>query len=69
MASEKEYNATINNFIETFSFTSSNTREEITKKLNDYLQKQYKGRVSKAKIKIHADDFSESICIRLKIPC
>ena len=63
-----QWNKMICDFINDFKFTNANSHEEVFTKVNNYLQKVYKGKASKDRIQATSADAVESICLKLKIP-
>mgnify|MGYP006916030292 CR=1 FL=1 len=53
--------------IDTLGLTGELTYKQVKSKIRKYLNEQYKGKVPSWKIKIHTDDFTESICLELGI--
>lgn len=66
---EDNFDKVVCDFIKSYNFTSQNNNKEVFTKINKFLQKEYKGRAPKEHIKHIAEDITESICIKLNIPC
>ena len=58
----------INQFAQVCNEKGLKTQKAIFKWLNGKLQKDYKGRATKEKIKFVAEDLTKSICLKLGIP-
>lgn len=67
--SNSDWEKLTNDFINEYGFTSKDTQSKILKKVNGFLQEKYKGKAPKAHIKNIAEDVTESICLKLNIPC
>jgi hypothetical protein len=50
------------------AFKSCKTYSQLNQKIYAYLYKRYGKKVSKEKLKAHADDFAESVALKLNIP-
>ena len=50
------------------AFKNCKTYSELTQKIYSYLYKRYGKKVPKEKLKAHADDFAESVALKLNIP-
>ena len=67
MANENDYKKANEFLINTLGLNKDMSYKDVRKKIYAYLKKQYSGKVSAAKIKMHTDDFTESICLELNI--
>ena len=67
MANESDYKKANEFLINTLGLNKDMSYKDVRKKIYAYLKKQYGGKVSSAKIKMHTDDFTESICLELNI--
>jgi hypothetical protein len=67
MANENDYKKANEFLINTLGLTKEMSCKDVKKKIYAYLKKQYSGKVSAAQIKMHTDDFTESICLELNI--
>ena len=67
MANENDYKKANDFLINTLGLNKDMSYKDVRKKIYAYLKKQYSGKVSAAQIKMHTDDFTESICLELNI--
>ncbi len=67
MANENDYKKANEFLINALGLTKEMSYKDVRKKIYAYLKKQYSGKVSAAQIKMHTDDFTESICLELNI--
>ena len=67
MTNENDYKKANEFLINTLGLNKDMSYKDVRKKIYAYLKKQYGGKVSSAKIKMHTDDFTESICLELNI--
>ena len=67
MASENDYKKANEFLINALGLNKDMSYKDVRKKIYAYLKKQYSGKVSAAQIKMHTDDFTESICLELNI--
>lgn len=67
MANENDYKKANEFLINTLGLNKDMSYKDVRKKIYAYLKKQYSGKVSAAQIKMHTDDFTESICLELNI--
>lgn len=65
---ENDYKKADQFLIETLGLTGSMTYKQIKSKIRKYLNEQYKGKVPAWKLKMHVDDFTESIALELGVP-
>ena len=67
MSKESDYSKADNFLINTLGLNKDMSYNDVRKKIFAFIKKQYGGKVSSAKIKMHTDDFTESICLKLNI--
>ena len=67
MANESDYKKANEFLINALGLNKEMSYKDVRKKIYAYLKKQYSGKVSAAQIKMHTDDFTESICLELNI--
>ena len=67
MANEKAYQKFINQCCDFCKKANLNTQKDIYNWLKGELMDSYRGRATKHKIEMVAEDFTESICLTLKI--
>lgn len=70
MERENKQNGVYEKLVDCFAkaLKDCKTYSELTQIIYTYLYKCYGKKVSKEKLKAHADDFAESVALRLNIP-
>ena len=66
-SSEEQWNQADKFLIDTLNLTSELTKKQVKSKILNFLKQQYNGKVSVGRIKMFAEDFTESICLKLDI--
>lgn len=67
MSKENDYSKADNFLINALGLNKDMSYNDVRKKIFAFIKKQYGSKVSSAKIKMHTDDFTESICLKLNI--
>lgn len=65
--SEDQWNQADQFLIDTLNLTSELTKKQVKSKILNFLKQQYNGKVGMGRIKMFAEDFTESICLKLNI--
>ena len=66
-SSDAQFDILVQQFIDDFNFTSESTQKQVYNKVFGFLKNRYKGQVSVGRLKMFAEDFTESICLKLDI--